>query len=50
MIIGSEGKQVIVKHGGYLIRVHPCSLQHVNWRKETMGKNSYEDIQREESE
>ena len=48
MVIGSEDKQVIVKHGGYLIRVHSCSLQHVNWKKETMGKSSYEDIQREE--
>ena len=26
-IIGKENKQFLVKHGGYYIRVHPCSLQ-----------------------
>ena len=26
-IIGKEDKQILLKHGGYYIRVHPCSLQ-----------------------
>ena len=27
MTIGKENKQIFVKHGGYYIRVHSCSLQ-----------------------
>ena len=27
MTIGKENKQILVKQGGYYIRVHPCSLQ-----------------------
>ena len=27
VIIGKENKQVLVKHGGFYVRVHPCSLQ-----------------------
>ena len=26
-VIGKENKQILVKHGGYYIRVHPCNLQ-----------------------
>ena len=26
-VIGKENKQILIKHGGYYIRVHPCSLQ-----------------------
>ena len=26
-VIGKENTQILVKHGGYYIRVHPCSLQ-----------------------
>ena len=26
-VIEKENKQLLVKHGGYDIRVHPCSLQ-----------------------
>ena len=26
-MIGKENKHIFVKHGGYYIRVHPCSLQ-----------------------
>ena len=26
-VIGKENKQILVKHGGYYIRIHPCSLQ-----------------------
>ena len=32
-VIGHD-KQVIVKHGGSFVRVHPCSLQKVNEEKE----------------
>ena len=32
-VIGQENKQVLVKHGGTYVRVHPCSLQ----RYETQG-------------
>ena len=27
-VIGSEAKQVIVKHGGFCVKVHPCRLMH----------------------
>ena len=28
IVIGKENKQILVKHGGKYIRVHPCRLQH----------------------
>ena len=28
VVIGRDGQQVLVKHGGYYVRVHPCRLQH----------------------
>ena len=28
-VLGKEGQQVLLKHGGYYIRVHPCRLTHV---------------------
>ena len=28
IVIGKDGQQVLVKHGGMYIRVHPCRLQH----------------------
>ena len=36
-VIGSENKQVLVKHGGTYVRVHPCRLQLFN-------KHSVEDL------
>ena len=27
ILIGKENKQILVKHGGHYIRVHPCRLQ-----------------------
>ena len=30
LVLGIDGKQVIVRHGWKLVRVSPCSLQHVN--------------------
>ena len=30
IVIGHDNKQVIVKHGGSFVRVHPCSLRKVN--------------------
>ena len=27
VVIGQDGQQILVKHGGYYIRVHPCRLQ-----------------------
>ena len=29
-VIGKDGKQVLLKHGGSYIRVHPCRMQHCN--------------------
>ena len=29
-VIGKEDKQILVRHGGYYIRVHACSLQLVD--------------------
>ena len=29
-VVGEENKQILVKHGGYCIRVHTCSLQLVD--------------------
>ena len=29
-VIGYDNKQVVVKHGGSFVRVHPCSLRKVN--------------------
>ena len=26
-VLGKDGQQVLIKHGGFLIRVHPCRLQ-----------------------
>ena len=26
-VIGKENKQILVKHRGYYVRVHPCSSQ-----------------------
>ena len=37
-IIGKEDKYILVKHGGYYIRVHPCSLQLVD----SIGPNKLE--------
>ena len=33
VVIGGINKQVFVKHGGTFLRVNPCNLQHVNWRR-----------------
>ena len=30
LVLGIDGKQVMVRHGGKLVHVSPCSLQHVN--------------------
>ena len=30
VVIGQDGQQVLIKHGGSYIRVHPCRLQHFN--------------------
>ena len=38
-VIGKENKQVIVKHGGQIIRVHPCKLQLRN-KYSSMDKNT----------
>ena len=37
-VIGKDSKQLLLKHGGSYIRVHPCRVQHVN------GKFGYEVI------
>ena len=29
-VIGSENKQILVKHGGTYVRVHPCRIMHYN--------------------
>ena len=29
-VLGQEGQQVLLKHGGFYIRVHCCRVQHVN--------------------
>ena len=29
-VIGKDAHQIIVNHGGYLVRVHPVSMRHVN--------------------
>ena len=46
-VIGKEDKEILVKHGGYYIRVHPCSLQLVdnighNKSEGTPGNNAEE--------
>ena len=28
-VLGKDGQQVLLKHGGYYVRVHPCRLTHV---------------------
>ena len=40
-VIGQENKNVLVKHGGELIRVHPASLLHVH----TANSISFEEIE-----
>ena len=30
VVIGKDGKQVLVRHGGIYVRVHTCRLQHAN--------------------
>ena len=32
LVIGQDGQQILVKHGGSYIRIHPCRLQH--WHAE----------------
>lgn len=27
VVIGQDGQQILIKHGGYYVRVHPCRLQ-----------------------
>ena len=34
-VIGKERKQILVKHGGYYARVHPCRLQLLNKEEDT---------------
>ena len=40
-VIGKEDKQILVKHSGYYIRVHPCSVQLVT----NIGRNKSEGTQ-----
>ena len=34
-ILGKDGQQVLLKHGGYYIRVHPCRIQPCRQKQET---------------
>ena len=36
IVIGRDGKQVLVRHGGIYVRVHTCRLQHSTARQETI--------------
>ena len=51
-VIGSENKQVLVRHGGICVRVHPCSLQHAKEkeevREESVTENEIEETRRTE--
>ena len=39
-VLGKEGQQVLLKHGGHYIRVHPCRLTHVNPQKNVQQNNA----------
>ena len=46
-VIGKDGQQVIIKHGGLFVRVHPTRLRAVRERSEnpSAGNESEEDIE-----
>ena len=48
-VIGQENKNILVKHGGELIRVHPASLIHVNEAKPTPPEDVHQKIGEKES-
>ena len=48
-VVGKENKQILIKHGGYLHRVHPCSLQLVN-SKEDSNKERMEEGREENND
>ena len=39
-VVGKAGQQVLLKHGGHYIRVHPCPLTHVNPQKKVQQNNT----------
>ena len=42
-VLGKEGQQVLLKHGGRYIRVHPCRLTHVAQRPADEQKHANND-------
>ena len=40
IVIGKDGQQVLVKHGGLYIRVHPCRLQHCHAEQTLPSKSN----------
>ena len=49
VVIGGINKQVFVKHGGTFLRVNPCNLQHVNWRKAAESRDHSVNTRSEQS-
>ena len=47
VVIGRDGQQVLVKHGGYYVRVHPCRLQHCRQPDMQLIESNGDDIENE---
>ena len=48
-VIGKENKQILVKHGGYYVCVHPCSLQLVSKEEGTILVKKEENVEKADS-
>jgi len=46
-VLGQDGQQVLIKHGSYYVRVHPCRVKLVNFatpRSDEQPEEDYQDI------
>ena len=48
-VLGQEGQQLLLKHGGFYIRVHSCRVQHVNDPNESQSSTAQCKINAESS-
>ena len=40
VVVGQDGKQILLKHGGSYIRVHPCRIQHCHTKPDNEQQTS----------